>query len=406
MTRLSTLYLVFFSMSKPIYQAENEFARDLVATLVNAEQRFFPHPQNDQKLLIKKANGDLVNLNLTPFHASLQPATSCRYFDGITDIEDLIAAYNAARRSSTFEEILNNTHVHIYAQEYLSQLFQQARESLNKDDAKRIANWVKNFDVYVAVKCIESLLNSKADLALLELAESFNWNVHFDHLAIRCGSAKQHHAEAVVELLTQHHGYIASQVKEEVFYQFADGWNAYLLYKVLENGQVLRLFIDQSNANVPTQIIQHWNYVYGFTAHHLAIRATKKVNGYRSAVSLNEIIDALKTKGVEVMTPTGMYTQGLLQQVFARPEVDKNIPAGLTRKLSKYGEDLEKAIKNAKLLELVSRTEMDAEFAKRYYAIYGLKFNANDSLHTAPIYNYFLPAQAAHVIKTSLNLFQ
>ena len=393
-------------MSKPNYQVENEFARDLVTKLVNTEQSFIPHPQNSQKILVKKVNGELVALDLTPFHAKLQPVTACRYFDDVRDIEDLITAYDAARRSSTFEDVLGHTHVNTYAQEYLSHLFQQARESLQKEDAQRIANWVKNFDVYVAVKCIESLLNSKADLALLELAEMFNWNVHFDHLAIRCGSAKQHHAEAVVKLLMRHHGYIASQVEEEVFYQFADGWNAYLLYKILENGQVLRLFIDQSDADSPKQIIQHWNYVYGFTAHHLAIRATKLVDKQRVAVSIKEIIEALKTKDVEAMTPTGMYTQGLLQQVFARPEVDTNIPTEITQKLAKYGEELGEIIKNAKLLELVSRTEMSGEYAKRYYAIYGMKFNANSSLHTAPIYNYFLPSQAAHVIKTSLNLFQ
>ena len=191
-----------------------------------------------------------------------------------------------------------------------------------------------------------------------------------------------------------------------MFYQFAEGWNAFLLYKILENGQVLRLFIDQSDANAPQQIIQHWNYAYGFTAHHLAIRATKLVDEQCVAISLNEMIDVLKAKDIEVMTPTGTYTQGLLQQVFARPEVDKNIPVEITQKLFKYGRDLEETIKNAKLLELVSRNEMGKEFAKRYYKLYGLVFDENNSLHTAPIYNYFLPAQAEHVIKTSLNLFQ
>ena len=390
----------------PAYKLEDEFSRDLVTDLVNTEQRFSLHPQNDQKLLVKSANGEPVALNLTPFHAKPQPASAYKYFHGIRDIEDLIASYKAARQSAIFEEVLTNTHVHSYAQEYLSRQFQQVRQNYDTKDAQRIANWVKNFDVYAAVKCVESLLNSKADLALLELSETLNWNVHFDHLAIRCGSAKYHHAEAVVELLTQHHGYSASQVKEEMFYQFAEGWNAFLLYKILENGQVLRLFIDQSDANAPQQIIQHWNYAYGFTAHHLAIRATKLVDEQCVAISLNEMIDVLKAKDIEVMTPTGTYTQGLLQQVFARPEVDKNIPVEITQKLFKYGRDLEETIKNAKLLELVSRNEMGKEFAKRYYKLYGLVFNENNSLHTAPIYNYFLPAQAEHVIKTSLNLFQ
>ena len=397
-------------MPKPICQAENTFARDLVETLVNTErankkQLFFPHPKNNKKLIIKKGNSKFVALNLTPFHASEQPVTAHKYFQGVTNFEDLFAAYNAAKQSTLFEETLNNMHVHPYAKVYLSQLFQHARERLKTEGAKRIANWVKNFDTYVAVKCIESLLSSKADLALLELAEKFNWNLHFDHLAIRCGSSKYHHAEAVVDLLKQHHDYEASQVQDEVFYQFEDGWNAYLLYKMLENGQVLRLFIDQSDANAPEQIIQHWNYVYGFTAHHLAIRATKKTGEFRTAISLKEIINTLKTKNVETMTPTGMYTQGLLQQVFARPEIDKNIPDDIIQKLSRHGEDLAKTISNAKLLELVSRSEMSTEFAKRFYALYDLEFDIDNPLHTAPIYNYFLPEQASHVIKTSLNVF-
>ncbi len=392
-------------MSKPTCQAESEFASDLVATLVNPDQNIFPHPKIDQKLFVKKMNGDFAGLDLTPFHTRPQPVTAYSYFHGIKNIEDLIAAYDTARRSTIFEEALSNTCVHPYAQEHLSQLFQQARQSLNKEDTQRISNWVKYFDVYVAVKCVESLIANMADLALLELAETLSWHVHFDHLAIRCGSEKHHHAEAVVELLTQHHGYVAPQVKEEAFYQFADGWNAYLLYKILDNGQVLRLFIDQSNANSPKQIIQHWNYVYGFTAHHLAIRTTKTVGENRVAVSLNEMIKALKTKEVTVMTPTGRYTQGLLQQVFARPEIDKNIPIKLKQKLSIYGNELEETIKNAKLLELVSRSELSEKFAKRFYELYGLMFEVNNPLHTAPIYNYFLPAQAAHVIKTSVEFF-
>jgi len=91
--------------------------------------------------------------------------------------------------------------------------------------------------------------------------------------------------------------------------------------------------------------------------------------------------------------------------VFARPEIDKNIPIKLKQKLSIYGNELEETIKNAKLLELVSRSELSEEFAKRFYELYGLMFEVNNPLHTAPIYNYFLPAQAAHVIKTSVEFF-
>jgi hypothetical protein len=52
-------------------------------------------------------------------------------------------------------------------------------------------------------------------------------------------------------------------------------------------------------------------------------------------------------------------------------------------------------------LEIVSRKEMPAAMAKVFFALYGLQFDINNHLHSAPIYQYFLPAQAAHVIKTS-----
>jgi hypothetical protein len=59
------------------------------------------------------------------------------------------------------------------------------------------------------------------------------------------------------------------------------------------------------------------------------------------------------------------------------------------------------AIENAKPIELVSRREMPLAFARRLYALYGLEFAPDNPRHSAPLYSYFLPAQAAHVIRTS-----
>lgn len=60
-----------------------------------------------------------------------------------------------------------------------------------------------------------------------------------------------------------------------------------------------------------------------------------------------------------------------------------------------------KTIENAKLLELVSRRELDPELARQYFALYSLEYDVKNPHHSAPVYQYFLPAQAAHVIKTS-----
>lgn len=106
---------------------------------------------------------------------------------------------------------------------------------------------------------------------------------------------------------------------------------------MLDNGQVLRLFIDQSDAGHPAQIIQHWNHVYGYTAHHLAMRATRLQAGARVAVTLDEMIEALSNRGIGIMEATGYYTEGLLLQVFTRPERAARIPEAIKEFLAAYG---------------------------------------------------------------------
>jgi hypothetical protein len=46
---------------------------------------------------------------------------------------------------------------------------------------------------------------------------------------------------------------------------------------------------------------------------------------------------------------------------------------------------------------------MAAELAADFYSLYGLSYDRADPQSTAPIYQYFLPAQAAHVIRTSVH---
>ena len=64
--------------------------------------------------------------------------------------------------------------------------------------------------------------------------------------------------------------------------------------------------------------------------------------------------------------------------------------------------ELATAIENGKLLELLSRREVSSALAAQYYALYGLRYDRNNPLHSVPAYQYFLPAQAAHVIRTSV----
>ena len=384
--------------------AHQTYAKLLADALLRQHAGLQKHPDVEGRIIARKHAGELASLDLTPFAATPHRADAAPFFSGVRSVADLIVAYHQARQSKPFEADLAEAraHVHDYAQVFMNQLLAQAEKTYSAAQACLIATWVSHLDIYVAVKAVESLLNSKADMALLELAATQRWTVHFDHLAIRCGHAGRRDAERVVELLCNHHNYTPTHVPGEDFYQFSDGWNAYPLYKILKNGQVLRLFIDQSDAQHPTQIIRHWNRVYGYTAHHMGLRATKIENGTRRAVHLHEMIAALAQREIAALTPTGDYTQGLLLQVFTKPERNADIPNDLKKELRALHPDLESTVQNAKLLELVSREEVPATLAKDFFALYGLRYDAADPLHSVPAYQYFLPAQAAHVINTSV----
>lgn len=382
-----------------------QFSRNLSKDLIEND-KFSSIPERTDVVQMTNADQEIVNIDLMPFKAKSQPVTASKYFGSVESVSHLLSAYEAAKSDFVFESDIDDAiaHVSTYANEFLQSIFQKAQHTLTDSQAKLIGQWLTNLDVYTAVKSVESLLNSKADIALIELAQERNWMVHFDHLAIRCGSKANRDAERVVEMLKENHGYVAPQLESQAYYQFSDGWNAYPLYKILDNGQVLRIFVDQSDAENKSQIIQHWNRVYGYTAHHLAIRATAYDNdsNTRVAVSLDEVMDALKKRDVEIMTPTGAYTEGLLLQVFTKPELNTRIPDDLKRSIEMHGEDLNKKIENGKLLEIVSRKELPRETAQKFFALYGIKYDPENPIQSAPVYQYFLPAQAAHVIRTSV----
>jgi len=380
-----------------------DFARSLAREVLENDQ-FSPDPESPVKVQTSRGGQEIFTLDLTPFKSKVQPVSAARYFSSVDTVQHLLSAYEAAKHDHVFESNYPDAMLHVasYAEEFLQTIFTRAQQLLTDSQAVLVGKWLAELDVYTAVKSVESLLNSRADVALLEVAEKRNWTVHFDHLAIRCGSKASEDAERVVEMLKDYHGYVSPQISDEAFYQFPDGWNAYPLYKILANGQVLRLFIDQSDADNQTQIIQHWNHVYGYTAHHLAIRATVVENGQRMAVPLSDVMDALSQRDIGIMTPTGEYTSGLLLQVFTQPEKNTRIPGSIKEALVHTSPILADMIENGKLLELVSRREMSTEKARRLFDLYGLKFDVSNPVHSAPMYQYFLPAQAAHVIRTSV----
>ncbi|MFV2061078.1 MAG: hypothetical protein ACC653_10360 [Gammaproteobacteria bacterium] len=381
-----------------------KFAYLLINELIQDDTAWNVDPLHPEIVNITNDKQQLINLNLTPFDAIKHSDRVEKYCNNITSIEDLIDAYYQIKHDYKFESELSELLVSDYAADFLTEIFEIARNTITANDVSLIVNFVKNLDCYTAVKSIESLLYSHSDLELLRIAKQQNWIVHFDHIAIRCGSSENNSAKKVAELLINNYGYSQAQIKSEQFYLFNEGWSAYPLYKMLSNGQVLRIFVDQSETSNPEQIIQHWNQVYGFTAHHLALRITKIEKGERKAVPLPDIISRMVDHGRGVLTPTGYYTEGLLTQVFTKPEKNHKIPDTLMQQKKSISKHLPDMLVNAKLLEIVSRKEMSRDLAKHYFELYNIEYDINNPLHSSVYYQYFLPAQAAHVIKSSLEV--
>ena len=385
--------------------ALSRFAQTLVADCLVKIPTSTTTAAGDQ-LIFPAAHAQQYRLNLTPFEAQPQTADAAQYFSSVKSLAALIGAYQQACRVKALEQDSPTAmaNVHSYARVFHQHIVTSAAQKCTDQDAVLIADFVKNLDIYTAVKAVESLLYSPADLRFLSVCNSQGWDVHFDHIAIRCGRADRQDAERIVALLVQQHAYTASQIFAERFYAFPEGWNAYPLYKILDNGQVLRIFVDQSDGIEATQIIQHWNYVYGYTAHHLALRASRLVEGARVAVPLQEIMAALAQQNITCLTPTGEYSQGLLVQVFAKPELNHAIPEDILKQLRDIDVSLGEKIHNAKLLEIVSRREGGSALALDYFGLYDIRYEVQNPLHSFPLYQYFLPGQAAHVIQTSVQV--
>ncbi len=375
---------------------------------LDSDNHWFRGAVVQETLETKNHQGELIRFNLTPFESVACHDIALNYFQGVNSIDELIAAYWQISKEFKFEKNILNLELSEsnYADEFLESIFSHARDTIQADDVFLIIDFVKNLDIYTALKSIESLLYSFSDLTLLRIAKKQGWTVHFDHIAIRCGSSSNDSAKKIAQFLIAEYGYSHPQITTEKFYLFDEGWSAYPLYKILTNGQVLRVFVDQSEESHPEQIIQHWNQVYGFTAHHLALRATIIKTGVVTAVALPEIIQLMMDNDREVLTATGYYTQGLLSQVFTKPEKNVSIPHHILNEKKLVSNNLPAMLKNAKLLEIVSRKEMSPTLAKKYYALYDIEYNLKMplALHSAVYYQYFLPAQAAHVIKSSIEV--
>ncbi len=380
------------------------FANSLAADITAHEPSLTPHPELPEKVLATRPDAQTVCIDLTPVQLVPHPVSAQEQFYQVEGTADLLQAYTNACNTLPLEWDDSDAMqlVDPFAITFHDRVLQRAATELDDSEAIEIAQWLSRLDLYAAIKSFEALVNTPYDRALLKVAKQHNWIVHLDHLAIRCGSEERDAAQRVARLLVKHHGYTPAQIKSEACYRFDDGWDAYPLYKLLNNGRMIRIFVDESSRQNPLQIIQHWNRVYGFTAHHLAMRAFESLPGGNRAVPLAEVIATLNRTGVETMTPTGGYTSGLLEQVFTRPNRTPDIPAIISAQLAAIDPELPRQVENGKLIELVSRREMPPVAAEQLFDLCGLNYQSDNPDHSAPFYHYFLPAQAIHVMHTSV----
>lgn len=156
-------------MDTVLSNPHREFASMLAGTVLRDQGRLRLDFDRPERVGTTNESGDAVSLNLVPFRAPLSKATAAAFFTGVRSLEQLFSAYREATRALPFEIDLAEARerLHPFADAFMQTLFEEAKRSLQDSDAERIAQWVRDFDIYVAVKVVESLLNSKADLALL-----------------------------------------------------------------------------------------------------------------------------------------------------------------------------------------------------------------------------------------------
>ena len=146
-----------------------QFSRNVAKELI-VNEKFTTISDQPDALQIQKDDQEVANIDLTPFIAKPQPATASKYFASVESVSHLLSAYEAAKSDYEFENDLDDAsaHVSVYAGEFLQSIFHRAKQVITDQQASLIGSWLTNLDVYTAVKSVESLLNSKADIALLE----------------------------------------------------------------------------------------------------------------------------------------------------------------------------------------------------------------------------------------------
>ena len=190
---------------------------------LGSQQRTIQVLDSDEVMLV---NGDHqeVCLNLSPLHLKVHEVSAQEYFTQIKTTEELIHAYHKAKHALPFEEddTRASSHISPYARDYMEHALKAAHQ-LSHAQSQLIADFVKNLDIYTAVRSCETFFANHANLTLLTVAKEQQWHPIFDHLAIRTGCRSHDDARYIADYLIKHHGYTFVNVEGQKFYEFSDG---------------------------------------------------------------------------------------------------------------------------------------------------------------------------------------
>ncbi len=336
-----------------------------------------------------------VSFNLSPVDLPLEVADAQQQFQQVQTINSLISQYWEVRRTHHFEHDIPAAmdNIHPWADDFLEALMASASAHFTDQDACLIAKFVSTLDSYAAIKTIESLLNNPQDVLLLRIAKENDWQVHLDHIAIRCGNQRNEDAERIFNFLMKHHHYYPPQHIEEAYLLSTEGWSAYPLYKVMNNGQLIRIIVSQADSEHAQQAIQHWNHVYGYTAHHIGLRLTKhNAEEGRQQVSLTEISQSQQSTIFKLNTV--IKSANLMHQVLLNTAKPNLLPNDILTAAQSFNPEILTILRQGKLIELISRLELPDTLKEKWFKLYQIRYEPSNPIHSVPAFNLFSPLKA------------
>ena len=128
-----------------MFQQHEEFAVQLVNDVSSRFTGLRTTPEKQCQITLPCSTQESSSIELTPFAVEAKTTDDKQLFNTV---------HTQARQLKPFEEDLAHAcdYVSDYATEFLATIFNHARQQINDEDARRIAEFVSSLDLYTAVK--------------------------------------------------------------------------------------------------------------------------------------------------------------------------------------------------------------------------------------------------------------